>query len=146
MTISVLRWGIVWMGLFFWGCASNGQIEDFTFIPLTEETFPETRETRFYRNGLGQAHRVIGQVRVLGRSDEGQDSLEKRLLEAAQKVGAQGIINVKTGQTVSQVGRTGIRHDLFGGASKEYRFYPSPVVIEEEQIYMKGTLVRFLEE
>lgn len=146
MTISILRWGILCVGLFVWGCASIGQTRDFTFIPITEKTFPEVQEARLYKKGLGQPHRVIGEVTIRGKSGEAQESVEKRLLEETRKIGAQGVIVVETDKTVSEVGRTGVRHDLFGGASKEYRFYPSPVPIEEERIYIRGMAIRFIED
>ncbi len=146
MNGSILRWGILYLGLLLWGCASNGQTRDFTFMPSGEMTFPEAQEARLYRKGLGQPHRVIGQVMILGRPDEGEESLEKRLLEEARKVGAQGVIVVETAQRVSKVGKTGVRNDLFGGASKKYRPYPEPVPIEKERISIRGLAIRFLEE
>lgn len=144
VVLSVLRWASLCVGLFVWGCASTGQTRDFTFKPLAEETFPEVQEAKLYKGGLGQPHRVIGEVTIWGKPGEEQEALEKRLLEAARKIGAQGVIVVETGQTVSEVGRTGTRHDLFGGASKQYRHYPTPVAIEEERIFIRGKAIRFI--
>jgi len=146
MTISIARLGFFCVALFVWGCASSSQIRDFTFIPSTEEAFPEVQEARLYKSGLGQPHRVIGEVRILGKPDEGQESLEKRLLEEARKVGAQGVVVLKTGQTVLDVGRAGIRRELVGGASsaKETPLYPPPIAIEEERIYIGGLAIRFI--
>jgi len=144
--LSFLRWRILWVGLFVWGCASIMQPGDFTYTPLTDETFGEVEETRLYRRGLGEPHRVIGEVSILGEPDESQEALEKRLLESAGGVGAQGVIVVKTEQTVSEVGEAGVRNDSFGGAATQYRFYPSSIAIEEERIYIRGIAIRFMEE
>jgi hypothetical protein len=127
-------------------CASLTEPGEFKFIPLTEETFPEAGEVQLYRHGLGRPHRVIGEVTIVGGDDELPESLEERLLEGARRVGAQGVIVVETNQTVAEMGVAGIRHDSFGGASKEYRFYPFPVPIEEERIYIRGIAVRFIGE
>jgi len=144
--MAILKWAILWVGLLVWACASMGPPGDFRFISLAEEAFPEVEEARLYRHGLGRPHRVIGEVTILGKSNEATESLEKRLLEESGKVGAQGVIVVETDQTVSEIGRAGIRHDFFGGASKQYRVYPSPVLIEEERIYIRGIAIRFIGE
>lgn len=144
--MAILRWAILCVGLFCWGCASGGQPKDFTFTSFTDQAFPEVQEARLYRNGLGRPHRVIGEVAILGESDEGQESLEKRLVEAAGKVGAQGVVIVETAERVSRVGKAGVRNDLFGGASKRYRPYAPTLAIEEESIYIRGMAIRFIEE
>ncbi len=131
------------MGLLIWGCASMSQMKDFTFNPTTDETFPEAEEARLYQSGLGQPHRVIGEVLIVGRLGEEKDSLEKRLLEAVRQIGAQGVIVVEAGETVLEVGRAGVRHDVSGGAATDYRIYPAPVTIEEERIYIRGMAIRF---
>ena len=146
MIVSALRWNVLWMGLLVCGCASIMQTGDFTFTPLTEETFPQVEQTSLYRRGLGEPHRVIGEVSILGKPDESQETLEQRLIEAAGEVGVQGIILVEARQTVSELGEAGVRHDSFGGAAKQYRLYPSPIAIEEERIYIRGIAIRFMEE
>jgi hypothetical protein len=119
---------------------------DFTFTPLTDETFDEVEEAKLYRRGLGEPHRVIGEVSILGEPDEPQQVLEKRLLKSAAGIGAQGVIIVKTDQRISEVGETGVRHDAVGGAATQYRFYPSSLAIEEERIYIRGIAIRFMDE
>ncbi len=151
MTLAILKWVFLCVGLFVLGCASNGQIRDFTYRPSTDQTFPETQEARLYESGLGQPHQVIGEVMIRGRAGEEKESLERRLLEGARQIGAQGVIVLETGQMVSEVGTTGVRHDLnveqnFGGASKRYRAFPEPLAIEEERMFIKGLAIRFIEE
>ena len=143
--VSVLRWSVFWVGLLVWGCASIMQPGEFTFTPLTDETFPEVEETKLYRRSLGQPHRVIGEVSILGEPDEPEKTLEQRLIVAAGGVGAQGVILVETRQTVAEVGQAGVRHDSFGGAATQYRIYPSPIAIEEERLYIRGIAIRFIE-
>jgi hypothetical protein len=146
MNGAILRLSVVWLGFLVWGCASFGPIRDFTFVPSTDETYSEVQQARLYKNGVDRPHRIIGEVTMLGRTNESQESLEKRLLEAVGKFGANGVVLVETNQKVSEVGLTGIRHDLSGGASKEYRPYPSPVSIEEERPFIRGMALRFIEE
>jgi hypothetical protein len=144
MIMAILRWSILCVSLFVWGCASIGPTEDFKFIPITQEIFPEVQETRLYTSGVSQPHQVIGEVTVRGESDESEESLEGRLLEGARKVGAQGVIVVERGQTVSELGIAGIRHDDFGGAaSRDYRIYPPPLIVEEDYSYIRGLALRF---
>lgn len=143
--VSVLRWRVLLIGLVVWGCASIMQPGDFTFTPLTDESFPEVEETKLFRRGLGQPHRVIGEVSILGEPDESQETLEQRLIRAAGQVGVQGIILVEARQTVAEVGEAGVRHDSVGGAATQYRLYPSPITIEEERVYIRGIAIRFIE-
>jgi hypothetical protein len=72
-----------------------------------------------------------------------EESLENRLLNASRKIGAEGVIVIETGRLVSEVGKAGVRHDQFGGAATDYRYYPPPVTIQEESIYIKGMAIRF---
>ncbi len=145
MIVSPTKWAVLGIGLLLWACASSGRPRDFTFEPSTNQTFPEAEEAKVYKRGLSRPHRVIGAVRIEGEPGESQDALEKRLVEGARKVGAHGVIVLETGRTVSEVGRTGIRQDLSGGASKQYRRYPSPVAIEVDRIYVRGMAIRFLD-
>ena len=140
----ILKWVVFASVLVLTACASLTEPGEFRFVPLTEETFPEAEEAELYRHGLGRPHRVIGEVTIVGGANVAPESLEERLLEGARRVGAQGVIVVETDETVTEVGVTGIRHDSFGGASKQYRFYPFPVPIEEERISMRGIAVRFI--
>lgn len=146
MNMAILRWSVLCVGLLVWGCASIGPTEDFKFIPITQEAFPPVQEARLYTIGVTQPHRVIGEVTVQGEFDEPQESLETRLLEGAREVGAQGVVVVERGQTVSEVGRAGIRHDAFGGASYDYRIYPPPLAVEEDYSYIRGLAIRFTED
>ena len=143
--MSIARWAIFCVGLFVWGCASSPQTRDFTFVPLTDETFPEVPEARLYRSGLGQPHQVIGEVTILGEPDEGLESLEERLLEEARNIGAQGVIVLEVGEEVHEVGKAGTRHNLPRGAAgvREIPLYPSAVPIEEVRIFIKGMAIRF---
>ncbi len=151
MILAILKWSFLCVGLFVWGCPLNGQIRDFTYSPSTDETFPEIQEARLYESGLGPPHQVIGEVMIRGRAGEDQESLERRLLEGARQIGAQGVIVLETGQMVSDVGTTGVRHDLnveqnSGGASKRYRVFPEPLPIEEERMFIRGLAIRFIED
>jgi hypothetical protein len=143
---SILQWGLLGFTLIHMGCASLTEPGEFKFIPLSDEAFPEAEEAELYRHGLGRPHQVIGEVAIVGGAGVAPEFLEERLLEGARRVGAQGVIVVATDQTVTEVGVAGIRHDSFGGASKQYRFYPFPVPIEEERIAIRGIAVRFIGE
>ena len=138
------KWMILGVGFLVWACATIGAQRGFRFTPLTQDTFPEVEQATLYRHSLGRPHRVIGEVTILGRPGETMEPLEKCLLEAAGKVGAQGVIVVETDQTLSEIGKAGVRNDNVGGASKQYRYYPSPVMIEEDRIYIRGLAIRFL--
>ena len=142
----MLRWSVLCVGLLFWGCASMSPVGDFTFTPSTDETFTEVQEARLYRTGVGQPHRVIGEVMIQGDSDELEEFLENRLLEGARQVGAQGIIVIEKGNIVYSRGRAAIRHDRFGGASTRYRIYPDIFDIEEERVFVRGRAIRFIED
>jgi hypothetical protein len=143
MTVSILKSAILCLALFVWGCATSGLPRGFSFIPVTEQTYPETQEARFYEQDLDQPHQIIGEVTLIGKPKESQQSLERRLLESARRVGAQGVIVLETGQMDFQVGVTGIRHDRFGGAAKRYQPYPDPLPIEEKRTYIQGIAIRF---
>jgi hypothetical protein len=143
MILSMLKWCVFCMALIVLGCASNGQIRDFTYNPSTEETFPEVQEAELYKNGVDRPHQVIGEVAIKGELGEDEESLENRLLNASRKIGAEGVIVIETGRLVSEVGKAGVRHDQFGGAATDYRYYPPPVTIQEESIYIKGMAIRF---
>ncbi len=132
------------MAVIVLGCASNGQIRDFTYDPVTEETFPEVQKAELFKNGVDRPHQIIGQVSIRGELGEDTDSLESRLLKASSKIGAEGVIVVETGRLVSEVGRAGVRHDQFGGAATDYRYFPPPVPIQEHSIYIIGVAIRFL--
>ena len=77
MTISVLRWGIVWMGVFVWGCASNGQIEDFTGErPAGDDqkaTLARWGEAGFRQGGIvgrgGRGHSLLSLRRARSASE-----------------------------------------------------------------------------
>lgn len=144
--MMAVRRSLLWLTLFLWGCATGGAGQDFTFVPTTDQTFPEVEEAKLYRSGVGKPHIVIGEVTVLGEPDEPQEALEQRLLEGARKFGAQGVIVVEAGRTVSETGKAGIRYDDTGGASTRYRIHPAPLDIEEEHTYMRGRAIRFIEE
>ncbi|MBW2058709.1 MAG: hypothetical protein JRH07_11750 [Deltaproteobacteria bacterium] len=143
---GLLRWGVLCVGLICLGCASRGRPQDFTFTPFTDRSFSAVEHPRLYRTRPVRSYTVIGEVTISGEPDEEPDSLEKRLVEAAGKVGAQGVILVETGRRISTVGEAGLRNDLFGGASKRYRAYPPALPIEEESLYLKGMAIRFTHE
>jgi len=145
MTMAVMRWTILCVGVLVWGCVSNGTLRDFTFTSSTDETFPPVQEVELYANGVDRPHQVIGEVRVQGYPEESQESLEARLLEGAREVGAEGVIVVERGTTVSETGRAGIRNDNVGGAAKDYRLYPPPQGIEVKRTYISGRAIRFTE-
>ena len=145
MMMVIVRWTIIGFGLLVWGCVSNGTLRDFTFTSSTDETFPPVEQVELYTNGVDRPHQVIGEVRVQGYAEESEGSLEARLLEGAREAGAEGVIVVERGTTVSESGKAGIRNDNVGGAAKDYRLYPPPQGIEVERTYISGRAIRFTE-